>query len=341
LWFLQTQSVPSLAERIPNSAIGTGGVVAANARERLFPETQNLRMGAINGYRLNAGIRLTPEAAIDGNFFWLENKTISDTFAESGAAGTSGLARVYTQAGTNSTIHLDTALPGQYGGSIALNAASQFWGYDGNLRWDTYRLFSDRTEALLGYRYFELEESLSIVDRSNFNNGSTSIVEDHFATRNKFYGGQIGAHSRFYGPKWSLDFIGKFAIGGVRQSVDIAGSNSFILANGTVNREEAGLFARSPNIGSFSRNKFAVAAESTVMLGYNVTDNIRLQVGYNSIWMSSVVRAGEMINPTVNDSRVRFVANPAASNADEPAFRWNRASDFYAQGLIVGATIGY
>jgi hypothetical protein len=78
-----------------------------------------------------------------------------------------------------------------------------------------------------------------------------------------------------------------------------------------------------------------------VIASYHVTENFRVHLGYTGTWISSVIRAPEVIDPNVNDSRVRFVAQPAASTANVPEFRWNRASDFFLQGLTFGASMGF
>ena len=341
LWS-QNANVPSLIERVPAEFIGTGGnTFPAENKQTLFPQRRDQRYDNINSYAVSGGVRIQPQLAIDGNFFMTEKVKDGASAGGSGLPGTDGVARGYIQAGSGNNISLFVAQPGQYSGSVAVNSNLRAWGADSNLRWDSYHFFVDRTELLVGVRYFDLAEQMAINDSSTFADGSRLAVHDDFQTRNKFYGGQVGFHSRIYGTVWSLDFINKYAIGGVQQEVRAIGSNSIFSPSGVEDREVGGLYARGSNLGSFSRNKFAVAAESSLLVGYNVTQNVRLHVGYHASWISSVIRAPEVIDPVVNDTGVRYITQQSQSIANSPEFKWNRASDFFLQGISFGVTAGY
>ena len=341
LW-AQNANVPQIIERIPAQfASGGGNSFPANVRVNEFPTRRDIRYDSINAYRVSAGVRIQPQLALDGNYFTTETANERATVSGSGLPGTDGISRSYTQAGTGNQISLFAAQPGQYSGSVTAHSNMQAWGVDSNLRWDTYHIFVDRTELLAGFRYFNLGERISIDDSSTFSDGRRLAVSDNFQTRNHFYGGQVGFHSRIYGTVWSLDFINKYAIGGVNQEVRAFGSNSIISPAGVEDREQGGLYARGANVGTFSRNRFAVAAESSTIVGYNLTPNVRLHFGYHGSWISSVIRAPEVIDPVVNDSNVRYISLPSPSNANRPAFQWNRASDYFLQGVSFGVTAGY
>ncbi|MFY0091939.1 BBP7 family outer membrane beta-barrel protein, partial [Acinetobacter baumannii] len=80
-------------------------------------------------------------------------------------------------------------------------------------------------------------ERLTVTDASTFPSGRVNSVQDVFATRNQFYGGQVGVHSTFYGGSaWSFETIGKFGFGGVRQHVEVFGGNTNIDPAGVVDR---------------------------------------------------------------------------------------------------------
>ena len=341
LW-TQNANTPPLIVRVPaqfnpNSA----NTFLDSQKINEFPGKRDLKYDSLNGFRVSAGVRIQPQLAIDGNYFSTERVSREDTFAGSGLPGMDGIAREYIQAGTGSNISLFAALPGQYSGFVSAKTDLRTWGLDSNVRWDSYHFFVDRSELMAGFRYFELSENLSIHDSSTFGDGSRLTVSDSFQSRNQFYGGQVGMHSRIYGTVWSIDFINKYAIGGVRQEVRAVGSNSIFSPAGVESQEAGGLYARGANIGTFNRNRFAVMGESAILLGYNVTQNCRLHFGYNATWISSVIRATEVIDPTVNDQGVRYITQTSQSTSKSPVFQWNRASDFYVQGLTFGVTIGY
>lgn len=70
---------------------------------------------------------------------------------------------------------------------------------------------------------------------------------------------------------------------------------------------------------------------------------VSFRVGYNILWVSSVVRPGAAIDPVINDSGIRFVANPPADpTSARPTFSWERATtDAWIQGLTLGASVGF
>lgn len=78
-------------------------------------------------------------------------------------------------------------------------------------------------------------------------------------------------------------------------------------------------------------------------LGFNLTQGMNVNVGYNLQYVSSVVRPGAAIDRVINDSGIRFIANPpAAPNSPRPTFRFDRAStDLWIQGLTVGVSIEF
>jgi hypothetical protein len=329
---------PSLVDRIPAQFVTTGNSVSASNRASLFPNSRELRYQALNALKFNAGYRFSQESAIDGSYFSTESGTKKGVYSGNGNVGTDGISRPYIQAGTGNVVSLYSVLPGSYGGFVSATTRFEASGGDINYRRDTYHFFVDRTEFLAGFRYFNMNESVVIEDRSNLAS-ATFLTRDEFRTRNNFYGGQVGFHSRFYGPVWSIDFINKFAMGGVNQEVQAIGSNTIINSTGA-SVESGGLYARGANLGTFERTRFAVTNETEMMVGYAVSQNVRLHIGYRGLWTSSVVRATEAIDSTVNDSQVRFIAQQAQSNLNRPAFAW-RASDLYIHGITFGATIGY
>lgn len=341
LWWSRSMGVPELVTAVPAAGVANGDAFGA----KLFPDTRKIQFGHQNGYRVTGGVQLTDCYSLIGSFFQLENKVEGNTFAANGQPGSLGLGRRYFPAGGAGGRVLYSALPGQYGGVIDVQPSTELWGLDAHLGVETYRLFSDRNTGLYGFRYLDLAERLVITDSSTFANGRVNSVQDVFATRNQFYGGQVGVHSQFFGgPNWTFETIGKFGFGGVRQQAEVFGGNVNIDPNGVVDREFGGLYARPSNSGRFERDKFAVTLDLTLSLGYQVTPRLRTSFGYSILYLSSAVRPGGAIDRVVNDTNLRFVApaDRTVSNINRPAFDWSRAaSDYWAQGLNFGVTFGY
>ena len=342
LWFVQTVGVPELIQAVPTAqAVKLGSSLPAGAADRLFPGQRELYFGGASGLRAQVGFRLSENWAVDASGFVLESRAVGGEGGGDGSPNSPGVARSYIQAGTGVPITLYSNLPGSYAGSIKAFADSQLWGLDGNLRRDTYRLFCDRAELLAGLRYLDLTEHIVIRDFARFNDGTTLTVQDVFRTRNRFFGSHGGFAAQWDTDTWHLGLTAKMGLGFVNQRVESVGSNTFVSPTGVVDSESGGLYSRPFNQGYFERDKFAFMSELGLNLGYNFTPNIRGHIGYNIIYLSSVVRAGEAIDPVVNDSRVRYVATPFQSTVNAPVFDWGRASDFWVQGINFGLTVTY
>ena len=74
-------------------------------------------------------------------------------------------------------------------------------------------------------------------------------------------------------------------------------------------------------------------------LTYNFTPWVQVSFGYSLIYLSSVMRPGNAIDPVVNDN-IRFVAAPTPSNLNRPAFAW-RAEELVVQGMTFGVRVQY
>ena len=145
---------------------------------------------------------------------------------------------------------------------------------------------------------------------------------------------------------FSLDVVGKLALGTARQVVTIRGDITQVGPNplvppglGTV---PGGLYAQPTNIGEFNGNPvsvpFVIMPSLEVKLGYQVTEYLRLFAGYDYLYWSRVFRPGNLIDHAVNLSQnavldpsgVGTLVGPAV-----PAPQFNRSA-FWAQGLSLG-----
>jgi hypothetical protein len=129
-----------------------------------------------------------------------------------------------------------------------------------------------------------------------------------------------------------------------RQTIDINGGQSELRANGQVVNSVGGLLALPSNIGTESRDRFAVVPEVGVSLGYSVTDRLRVSVGYNFLYWSSVVRPGDQINRNLDVLQIPNFGIPAGAavptNPTQPVRQFN-TTDFWAHGLTFGVEIRF
>ena len=199
--------------------------------------------------------------------------------------------------------------------------------------------YCSRTETIWGYRYIELQERVQItenlVSTDTLNPGTFDIV-DRFDTRNQFNGFDIGWMYRYTRGFWTYDCLLRMAIGNNRQTVTINGQTTVNdpTEDPQVQTLPGGLLTQTSNIGTFRRNEFAVVPEFNFNLGYQLTDHLRMTVGYTFIYVSNVVRPGEQISRDVNPNLLPPPADPVVGDP-RPIFAFDN-TDYWAQGISVG-----
>lgn len=199
-------------------------------------------------------------------------------------------------------------------GSVTALMRSTVWGAELNYRRYLAGNGVARVDGLIGYRYLDLSEQLTITETFNRLDtaqamavlpATTGTITDQFQTTNRFHGGQIGAVGTVTRGRWSLDGRATVAFGTVFQSVSISGAQTLTFPNGGVSSVPGGLLAvPGANIGTFSQTKFAVVPEVGLNVGYQVTNRMKVFVGYNFLYLSSAIRPGETIDQRIDAARV-------------------------------------
>ena len=240
--------------------------------------------------------------------------------------------------------------PGLANGAVAIQLQNSLWGAEVNYRRNLLGCTPcARLDGLVGFRYLNLKEQLTVTEtfartpNSPFAVGvpvNMGMITDRFRTENNFYGGQIGLTGEVRRGRWFVDGRASIALGTVSQTAEIAGQQALAFPNGSYQVVPGGLLAvPGANIGTFRQNKFAVLPEAGINLGYHVTPHLRVFVGYNFLYLSSVLRPGDVIDPVIDAARIPNFPLPG-NPAPLPGFtRPNpivRNSDFWAQGISVG-----
>jgi hypothetical protein len=174
-----------------------------------------------------------------------------------------------------------------------------------------------------------------LVIREDLTTADTDIpisfdIQDLFDTENQFHGGEIGLLWEGQRWRWSLEVLGKIALGNSRQTVQISGST---VTSPGPSVEPGGLLALPTNIGTYTQDKFAVVPEFGATLGYQMTSCLRLMFGYTGIYWNHVARAGDQIDLGVNPT---FLPSEDPVGPERPAFAFVDA-DYWAQGITFGA----
>jgi hypothetical protein len=196
-----------------------------------------------------------------------------------------------------------------------------------------------------GVRYLYLQERLDIhADVQQAADAAAGIpaaafaVTDSFHTRNEFFGGQFGMRATARFDDFSLEVQGNVALGSTRQSVEIDGGTTAVVAGAAPVSGVGGLLTSPTNIGLYTRDRFTVVPEVSVNVGYQFTNYLRWYIGYNFLYWSSVARPGPQVDPVVNTTFLPGAA--AATGPARPAFP-GVGSDLWVQGLTLGVEVSY
>ncbi len=312
------------------------GVVGAPGTTVLFGGSP-FDLGTFNGLRVTAGAaNVWGKFGFEGSGFLLEKRGVG-VFASANAFDTANvLARPIINPATglpsSTGVHFGAVVP-VTGYSAAVS--SRLWGAEANGTWtaadDAYRT----VRILGGFRYLDLDET--IFDRTiiqaigTFGSFVPGTVVDSVATfrgRTQFYGPQLGVDGDWRFGKFDLNLRAKFAMGVSHELVFIGGNQVQYFPNGTQVVQQNSVTARPSNISTATKDMFAVVPELGGNVGYDVTENFRVQVGYQFLFWSAVVRPGEQIDPYINLNR---------SGIAVPVPMFNQ-SGYWVHGVNFGAS---
>lgn len=328
----------------------TAGVLGQPGTSVLFGGNDDILDGSRPGGRIRFGwwFEDCPGWGVEGEYVGVGNKTES-FFRQS--TGTPVLARPFFNMLTGREDSELVAFTNVLSGSVAVDAASQFNGAAARFRknlccssgcgiaWMCGNSVpvSTRLDGTIGYRFYELAESLQVRERlqslDTTSPGSFDII-DRFESRNQFNGGEIGVLWQGRRGWWSLDALMRLGIGNNHQTVTISGSTTTV-ENGTTASANSGIFTQRTNIGTHDRDQFGFIPELGLTLGYQLTQRTRLTVGYSLIYWEGVVRPGDQIDTDLNPNLFPPEQIPFTGPL-RPQFQFVE-SDYWLQGLNFGA----
>ena len=302
---------------------------------------QPLDYGAQGGVRLFGGgwFDSAHTWGLDGSIIILGNNNVGFGVSDRSGTGSS----VINEPVLNAPYSTLVSAPGVDTGNANLNVSTQFWGLDINAMYNVARERNWSLTLLGGFRYLQLDEYLNITANSslfttttytdNMGNvlvtapaGSTVTTIDQFNTHNQFYGGQVGARFAANYNRWTFEGTGLLAIGGTHQTVDVNGSTIVYPTNASPVPLIGGNYA-TLQIGHYAQDRFAVAPEMRFNFGYQFTPWMRGTIGYDFIYLSSVLRPGNQIDNTYDG-----VVHPLVPL---------KTSGYWTQGLNLGLQFNF
>ncbi len=346
LWWVKDGRLPPLI----------GQISTADARSGNISSITTIYGGSVNdtNYHEQSGVRLSTgvwvdEAhtlGIDASFFQLEHKTQGVNLT---SPGDPVIGPVFDDPVQLQRTILLAAVPNFTSGALAnvprsatigVTNNNDLWSAELNGRYQMGALFfMDRLDLVVGYRQLYFGEGLDVTTESvalSANAGPNVLATDHFGTRTQFYGGQVGISSHGQYGRLSFDSVFKLGMGDIHEALDINGSTTI----GGITYP-GGVLTQPTNMGHGTIDRFGILPEITLTAGYQLTAHLRATVGYNFLYLSNVLRAGDQVD-LVDGRQVRSLTSfdPTATNVQRPlpTFYSDR---FYAQGLNFGLEFSY
>jgi Putative beta barrel porin-7 (BBP7) len=342
---------------IPAATIGSPtdphpGALGQPGTSVIFGDRINYNL--TSGLRLQAGVFLDSCAhwSLDvGGFFNLPNNT-SFTVA-SDANGNPLIARPVFNVLANREGSQLTSFPGAVAGALSIDSKSLMAGVEFNARYHTYWYERFHADTLVGFRYLRLSEQLRIRDQlnplvpgfltflgNNVDPPNTLADEDVSRTVNQFFGPQIGARLSWEYRWLTLEGFTKLAVGATQQQSNINGSTTLITPAGS-QTVPGGIFALPTNSGNHNRTMVGLVPEAGLNVSLELTQRVRLNMGYSFLLWSQVVRPGNQFDRNVNNSQVPGSQNFGPfTGPPSPTFRFNDEL-FWAHSFNLGVEIHY
>jgi hypothetical protein len=350
LWSVQSFATPALVARdvagTPRSAVGIPGTAGQQILYGNARQTGDLRSGLqiVAGYWLD-DCHLW---AVSGDFFYLSTGTSNGQFSSSGDPP---LSRPFFNVATGMPDAELVSYPGVLAGTVSVNAHNTFVGAGGFLQrnlccgplgCDPCTPSWYRVDLLAGYRYYGLDDSLQIRENLVATGpgavpaGTSIVVTDRFHTSNQFNGVLLGVSGWAQYGNWALGLRAGAALGDLHRELDVSGSTVVTVPGQPPSTRSGGLLAQPTNIGHYSSDTFTVVPELGLTVGYQVTRNITIRVGYTFVYLPNLWRAGDQIDRSIDPAQLRgmpgTLGHPAAVLASSAAV---------IQGLNFGATLRY
>src|ERR1043165_1996294 len=303
--------------------------------------------GMFSGFRIGLGGWLDPNGnlGMEANYFFL-NRRSRRLIASSDETGNPTLAYSFfsQDPGTIGENLLFISSPGVFGGTVAVTSSLQLLGAEVNGLFSLWRQNNGfEVTGLVGFRYLNLRETLDIDTFSSAltTNPTTDLfMHDAFATRNEFYGGQVGVRVAWQGDYLGADVTGKLGIGATRQTIDVQGFSTQMGPGGPNGVFPGGFYTQPSNIGRTTANQFSLIPAIEAKFFVQITQHLRIFVGYDFLYWNRVVRPGNQVDRNINLTQSVALGGGALNGQASPMPLLNR-SDFWTQGVNVGLEIRY
>jgi hypothetical protein len=361
-WWISADYVASLMRpmRLAAPLVTTGSTATPTPGVLGQPGTAVLLDGTIDfglfsGFRIGAGRFLDDcgRVSVEVIGTWQAENTRT-YFNQSDAGGTPVIARPVFNVAANREGAFVNSVPGNVAGFINIDFRSQLYGAELNGRYHVYWWERFHGDALFGFRYQNLRETMRFNERLTplidnfltFRGASVNAPNqlgdgDVFGTSNQFYGAQIGARLSYEYEWLTVGWFAKLALGGTVQRSNIEGSTTMFSPDGNNQVAAGSVLAQPSNIGQRSRTVFGLLPEFGLNAGFDLTKCTRLNLGYSFLFWNHVIRPGSQIDRLVNPNQApSSVSFGATDGQTRPIYRFNDEL-FYSHNFHIGLEFHY
>jgi hypothetical protein len=353
-------TIPNHQARVPVGAASAGSVVNFTGVDTLGDEHLDRRIES--GARFAVGGWLTeptpwvpggqlPCLGIEARGFFVGQRSVSFTDGQS-----SNLVRPFFDLNNAQPSAVIVAAPGVASGNISGTAKENLYGAEANV-WKTlhfdYTSFVCSVEGMVGLRYLDLNETIDLNRFSSFISnppglppgfslaGSTISEQESFATRNQFWGGQVGIRGRLFFEKLIMTGAFQLGLGNTNEEITILGSQTRTFPGGATVVSPGALLALPSNIGRFHENKFTQVPQFDANVACPVTSYLTVSLGFTSLYWSRVVKPADQVDRVVDITQIpNFPGAVTATPTGQarPAVPFNQ-STLWLFGTVINAEL--
>lgn len=321
------------------------------------PGTRTLLGGTNFGEEIRLGARVTAgwwfddcrKIGLQTEFFALGNGDGNGDDFRYSSDGDPSLARPFFNTDTGAQDSQLLAVPGLARGTIAFDTSSQIYSAAPSLRFNVCCLSTPcacseiqrRTDFLIGYRYFQINEAFrakEVLTPTNglYPAGTRFELTDNIRTENEFHGIELGGDWMWQSGRLTWGLASKVALGQVERRVILDGSTRVVTPGILDETTPGGFYVRPENVGRYRDRDFAAIPQLRANIGYCVHRNVRVTAGYTFMYLSSAFRPSSFLQPTFAGSSL---GDPAIIGTD-PTFSPAR-QDVFLHGLTVGLLFNF
>ena len=335
LWWSKSMRVPALVTTSPDdTAADEAGVLGQTGTSILFGDSE-MNDGARSGGRFELGMWINPCHcnAIEVTYLFLDEE--QQAFHGSQNDYTI-LARPFYNAETDAADSRLIDFPDVVEGSLDVSVETKFDSLSVAYRATTIRSPYGSFGVFGGYRFAKLNDDIAVTSSTlsltGATDGTSYDLYDAFATHNTFNGGEVQVDfQQQIGDRWWGQMAAKAALGATRSRSQISGQTTTIDSTSTT-VTEGGLLTQGTNLGSYGSTNVSSILEFDVSVRRKLSPCTALVFGYDCVFWTKVLRAGDQIDLGVNRTQIP----PGTLQGDaRPAFS-NAASTYWAQGLRFG-----